>query len=192
MTGEPLICFGYGSLVNTTTHDFSVLGTINVTGWRRVWAHRSASPKLNATSLSITPQSGSQIMGIILQVPHHLRDDLAQRERGYAFEPLEAHQNSDAQTHPGLGTYVSQKPLMGSKAYPILQSYLDVVLSGYWEIAGEAGVRDFLHSTSGWDTPILRDRNTPRYPRARPLSPDLQRKFDGLVEEMGAGFIEDS
>ncbi len=189
MSEGSLTCFGYGSLVNTSTHDYAVLGTIVLHGWRRVWSHRSQSPNLSATSLSMEPAEGCSVLGVVLEVPPELRADLARRERGYDLTQLAATGRTRSTPDAALATYITSKPALGSDAFPILQSYLDVVLSGYFDLIGPDGIKEFLDTTSGWSAPILMDRATPRYPRARSLTPELQDKIDTALREKGATFI---
>jgi hypothetical protein len=54
--------------------------------------------------------------------------------------------------------------------HAILLSYLDVVVQGFLKEFGESGVTRFFDTTDGWNTPVLNDRNDPRYPRAQVLS----------------------
>jgi hypothetical protein len=54
--------------------------------------------------------------------------------------------------------------------YPILLSYLDVVVQGYLHHYGEAGVDRFFETTMGWESPVLNDRARPRYPRHQVLN----------------------
>ncbi|MEM9427313.1 MAG: gamma-glutamylcyclotransferase, partial [Pseudomonadota bacterium] len=54
--------------------------------------------------------------------------------------------------------------------HPILLSYIDVVVQGYFRIGGEVAVEAFFHTTDGWDAPVLDDRAAPRYPRHQSLS----------------------
>jgi hypothetical protein len=62
---------------------------------------------------------------------------------------------------------------------PILLSYLDCVIQGYYKHFGKQGVKSFFKSTENWDYPILDDRDAPQYPRATILN-----KFElNLVDE---------
>ena len=70
-----------------------------------------------------------------------------------------------------------------SSRYPILMSYLDVVVQGYLREFGECGALNFFATTKGWDSPILNDRESPRYPRYQQLS----RRETAFVDDQLAG-----
>ncbi|MDF1607409.1 gamma-glutamylcyclotransferase [Hoeflea sp. YIM 152468] len=54
---------------------------------------------------------------------------------------------------------------------PILRSYLDAVMQGFYREFGPEGVHRFVTETHAFDTPIHEDRHAPLYPRAVKLSP---------------------
>ena len=51
------------------------------------------------------------------------------------------------------------------REFPILLSYVEVVLAGYFSTFGTEGLQRFYDSTLGWDSYILDDRKSPIYPR---------------------------
>ncbi len=71
---------------------------------------------------------------------------------------------------------------------PLLQSYLDVVMSGFHTMSGEEGVRDFIASTIGFERTIIADRRAPRYPRAVIVDEGLANWFDDLLRQAGVQF----
>jgi len=70
-----------------------------------------------------------------------------------------------------------------------LLSYLDVVVQGYEQVFGEAGVAAFFASTDGWDAPILNDRDAPQYPRHQPLATVQRDLVDHHVDAIGAKLV---
>lgn len=70
----------------------------------------------------------------------------------------------------------------------LLQSYLDVVMSGFLRVHGEAGLPAFLQSTVGFQRRIVPDRHTPIYPRFVNLDPQLALEFDAMLAEAGVIF----
>ncbi len=161
--------FGYGSLVNRMTHDFDGAATAMLDGWRRVWRHTT---ERQVAYLTITPAPGSHIDGLIAPVPAQDWAALDHRERAYARLPATHQIRHALPTAPQIAVYAipdgqHQPP---SPDHMLLLSYIDVVVQGYLREFGEAGVDRFFATTDGWDSPILDDRDTPRYPRHCVLS----------------------
>lgn len=160
--------FGYGSLVNHSTHHYTDAHPACLHGWQRTWCHIPLRP---IAFLSVQPCEGSKIDGIIAHVPND--DWTALDTREFAYNRIAVNQ---ALHHPKAETIdtavysVPQPAAAPSDApYPILLSYLDVVVQGYLRQFGEAGVAAFFATTTGWDAPVLNDRAAPQYPRHRLL-----------------------
>jgi hypothetical protein len=73
--------------------------------------------------------------------------------------------------------------------YPVLLSYLDVVVQGYVRAFGLAGVQHFFDTTDGWEAPILNDRTEPRYPRHQQLKPEERELVDMHLARIEARLI---
>ena len=169
--------FGYGSLVNRATHGYGEAHPAHVRGWRRVWRHTARRP---VAFLSVRPDPQGAIDGLIASVPGADWAALDLREAGYDRMPL-----VDSVIHRleraaeialySIPDHAHQPP---SLRYPILLSYIDVVVQGYLREFGEAGVAGFFDSTEGWDAPILDDRAAPQYPRHQRLSADERALVD--------------
>jgi hypothetical protein len=177
--------FGYGSLVNTATHSYGGARTARLRGWRRAWVHTDLS---DVAILSAVPCDASEIDGLIAEVPG--ADWAALDAREFAYERLAA---ADRVTHdldgaPDVSVYAvpAAHHRKAAQKHPILLSYLDVVLQGYLQQFGEAGVQGFIATTDGWDAPILDDRAAPRYPRHQPIAAAERALFDKLVDRTGA------
>ncbi|UWQ82872.1 gamma-glutamylcyclotransferase family protein [Leisingera caerulea] len=177
--------FGYGSLVNTATHGYGGTQPARLRGWRRAWVHTDLR---EVAFLSAVPCAASTIGGLIAEVPG--ADWAALDEREFAYERLPA---SDRVQHglegaPEISVYAvaADKQNGVTEQHPILLSYLDVVLQGYLQVFGEAGVQDFIATTDGWDAPLLDDRAAPRYPRHQRLSRAERALFDDLIDSTGA------
>ena len=164
--------FGYGSLVNRSTHDFSQAQTASATGWRRAWRSTRLRP---VSFLTAVPDSSCEIDGLIAHVSNDDWAALDEREHAYARVDA-AHQV----TH-GLGNSASSIAIYAIESghhfdpsfdHPILLSYLDVVIQGYLKEFGEAGAMRFFETTSGWEAPLLNDRAKPLYPRHKTLTAD--------------------
>jgi len=159
--------FGYGSLVNSATHDYRDLKPIRASGWARAWRHTALR---DVAFLSAVLDPKSEIDGLTAQVEPHDWPALDQREFAYERVALEGHSDTVIYTIP----QGEQKE--ASIKHPILLSYLDVVVQGYLDVFGEEGAAQFFATTHGWEAPILNDRAAPRYPRHQTLTP-MQTQF---------------
>ncbi|MCV3271452.1 gamma-glutamylcyclotransferase family protein [Roseobacter sinensis] len=169
--------FGYGSLVNTRSHAYPDPHPARLRGWRRAWV---TTPRSGAVLLTGVPAPGHCIEGLIAAVPGADWTALDARENGYAR--VSAHGDID-HAHPAtplIDVYaVERHHLRPRSDQMILLSYLDVVVQGFHDVFGEAGVQSFFDTTDGWDTPILNDRDNPIYPRHQQLT----RKQTVLVDD---------
>ncbi|MEO9820578.1 MAG: gamma-glutamylcyclotransferase family protein [Paracoccaceae bacterium] len=154
--------FGYGSLVNRSTHIYPDAQRARLEGWRRIWIK---TPGRDVVFLSVQPDATCAIDGLTARVPDADWDALDTRETGYIrqiapqFETETWVYSVPENTHTNDGPHV------------ILRSYLDVVAQGFLIEFGESGVADFFASTDNWHIPILDDRAAPRYSRHQSLSP---------------------
>ena len=155
--------FGYGSLVNTATHSYGNPRPARVFGWRRQWVQSNAR---NVAFLSVTRDPLSKIDGLVADIGDLGWDALDEREAAYDRLALDQAGLEGVQMYRASPEHMAP---LGS-GQPILLSYLDCVVQGFLQHFGEDGVRDFFRSTSGWDTPVLNDREAPIYPRAQVLS----------------------
>lgn len=174
--------FGYGSLVNRATHDYPDAQGAVLAGWRRVWVHTAARP---VAYLSVRPVPGAAILGLVAQVPGGDWAALDLREAAYGRHPVSvtvAGASIPAQVY-AVPRGRAQAPVA---AHPILLSYLDAVVQGFWREFGAGGVADFFATTEGWDAPLLDDRATPRYPRAQPLTAAERAMVDAALAAEGA------
>lgn len=144
--------FGYGSLVNLRTHTHRNPRPAEATGWRRVWRNLAGQ---DYATLSVTRAPDTTIQGMIADVADADWDALDAREASYVRQTLPC----------GTAIYeVQNKIVLPPEPHPILRSYLDVVVQGYLDHFGEAGVQHFFASTDNWG-PVLDDRLAPIYPR---------------------------
>jgi len=180
--------FGYGSLVNVATHDYHNPQPARLSGWRRAWVHTGLS---EAAFLTAVPCGDSEIDGLIAAVPGADWDALDLREHAYDRLPADGAVTHAVQPNPAISVYaVPQSAQMkGSMRHPILLSYLDVVVQGYSQVFGTAGVAEFFASTDGWEAPILNDRATPIYPRHQQLEVLQRDLVDHHLDVVGAKVV---
>lgn len=176
--------FGYGSLVNTKTHNYARTYKAQIQGWTRIWRHTSNRAQ---AFLSVDPLEGSTLEGLIAHVPDNDWTALDIREQGYARQPLDDHRIShDHDAALDIQMYQVTQDIQDTQRHPILLSYLDVVVQGYLQVFGPDGVTRFFETTKGWDTPILNDRDNPKYPRHQSLSAAETDLVDSHLADLAA------
>ncbi len=181
--------FGYGSLVNTRTHDYRQARPARLRGWRRAWVHTDLRP---VAFLSAVPCEHSAIDGLIAEVPGADWAALDEREFAYDRLPAQGAVDHDLPTQTDIAVYAvpAHNQQAASHRHPILLSYLDVVVQGYHQVFGREGVADFVTTTDGWDAPILNDRTAPQYPRHQALSPQETALVDRILSDVNATVVE--
>ena len=169
--------FGYGSLVNTKTHDYADPRPATLRGWRRVWQHT----RLREVSyLSVTPCLETAIDGLVARVPGADWAALDLRERAYLRTDVT---QALATPHPTAIYHVDPVHHSDTEG-PILLSYLDTVVQGFLHHFGEDGVARFFDTTTGWHMAVHDDRAAPIYPRATILSPRERALVDLHLERV--------
>jgi len=174
--------FGYGSLVNLSTHENEDIAPATLSGWRRRWSHRVQRNGFKVSSLSVIRSPGSEIAGVTAQVPNGDWDALDRREHGYERLIIPPQELSPSAHNISVYKSLPENDHLGNEEFPILQSYLDCVLQGFLHVHGPSSAEAFVASTDGWETPILQDRTAPRYPRAITLSSDETTQIDHLLK----------
>ncbi|NDW45116.1 gamma-glutamylcyclotransferase family protein [Ruegeria sp. PrR005] len=177
--------FGYGSLVNLTTHDFPDPRPARLKGWRRVWRHTDLR---QVAFLTATPDPDCEIEGMIAHVPNDDWAALDAREWAYDRVPVTGAVSHDLTRPVDIAVYAvaTEKQSLPSTRHPILLSYIDVVVQGYLRHFGEAGVERFFATTDGWEAPIINDRAAPRYPRHQVLKPSETALVDSHLAAVSA------
>ncbi|KNG94987.1 gamma-glutamylcyclotransferase family protein [Pseudaestuariivita atlantica] len=175
--------FGFGSLVNTRTHDYPVTGDAEAAGWERVWVQ---TPDRSVTFLSARPAPGVAIGGLVCAVPGGDWRALDERESGY----VRAEVAGDLGLIGPVAIYTTPGLAPAQDATrPILLSYLDVVIQGFADRGGVDSALRFFDTTTGWDVPVLDDRAAPRYPRHQAHTPDTQALVDAQLDRLGVARI---
>lgn len=195
MEGAQVHYFGYGSLVNRLTRPpDEVCVNARLTGFRRVWNHRIAAEPASGThgctSLSIDPDDGSAIDGVIVRIDAGALPELDAREAGYerlslprsrftlaADSPFELEDDAIVYAYRSMSAHRT----LADALHPVLCSYVDTVMAGYLERLGDVGLDDFVRSTRGWERPRRDDRQAPAYPRAVPMTASQLARFDAIL-----------
>ncbi|NRG18603.1 gamma-glutamylcyclotransferase [Rhizobiales bacterium] len=191
--------FGYGSLVNRQTlspESKAVPGELR--GWVREWRVKGkvAGIGTGACALTVRREPEVSIRGVMVSEPASGLAALTKREirydriDGIASEFHAERQEDDVPQDAFLYQAKSGHYDWGDADHPILQSYVDCVLAGFFDHWGEKGIDHFLATTDGWHVPILADRADPRYPRAVSLERELALLIDEKLSQVGVDYIQ--
>lgn len=212
VTTEPhrtIACFGYGSLVNRATRPAGEWScSARLSGWQRVWSHRVARfgdldgcsslnirrhatrrTAWNRSDSGAAPGNGDHagIDGVVALVEAADLPALDAREAGYdrLMLPVSDFVLAEPIDASAIAVYVSQRTHdhPANDCFPLLQTYIDCVMAGFEDRFGEAGLLHFLATTDGWQSPVVNDRQAPRYARAVELPAERLRWFDSLLQE---------
>lgn len=177
--------FGYGSLVNRATHNYSNCHKALVSGWRREWVSTAGRP---FAYLSASRDAAGVIAGLAAEVPGGDWAELDLREAAYSRIPLSEDEVQTISNVTPISIYSVSDPSFAQ--HPILLSYLDVVLQGYLTEFGQSGVENFMATTSNWDIPVLNDRAAPLYPRHQVLDASQTRLVDAMLTRIEARVVK--
>ena len=190
--GDVIAYFGYGSLVNPHTHRTHIIHCerAKVFGFGRQWQQRSEPARYPVSFLTAShaKERDKALAGLLVFDYKENLPDIDVRESGYdrvslTREQIQLLRNDVELPHADYFIYVARSPAALGPHHHILQSYLDAVLQGYLHQYGVAGAEEFMKITARFDTPIMRDRDTPLYARAVKLSPEEQ----GIIDRLTAG-----
>lgn len=188
--------FGYGSLVNAATLPAgarSIPGRLS--GYRRAWRIAGTTPFGPACGLTVEPCEDTVLNGALVVLPKSELPSLDEREWRYDRHPLDLADfapETDDDPIPDETIIYQVKPIhrrWGDAEHPLVQSYIDCVLRGYFERWGVLGVRHFVETTAGWHIPIRRDRAEPRYRRAVRITAEEEALFDRILQDAGAVWL---
>ena len=171
---------GYGSLMNTASRRRTAPGAgpgvpVRVRGYERRWIARGSDIGFSATYLGVVPAPGGRLNAILYRVADDaevLATDA--RERGYCRRSLQPDQVEwlvEAPRPEGEVWIYEIRPERRqppSRRWPIVQSYVDIFLSGCLDLEARFGLVGFaaecLRSTRGWSRHWVNDRVHPRRP----------------------------
>lgn len=199
--GALVAYFGYGSLVNRATLRTEIVAArpARATGWRREWQARpggAADPvdQADISLLTARRDPAMAIDGLLIfdKLENLPRVDLREKDYQRHEIPTGDLSLSGGGVPEGCPIYIyeADPPAEGLVDPPILQSYLDAVLQGFYREHGLDGLKEFIALTGRFDTPVLKDRDWPIYPRAVTLTDDESVLYDGLLAKRGVTYIE--
>ncbi|MBO6726461.1 MAG: gamma-glutamylcyclotransferase [Rhizobiaceae bacterium] len=193
-TGDHVAYFGYGSLVNRATLRTQIVSAVpaRLLGWRRRWRPRPDMPGFPAALLTVEAAEGEGCDGLLVfDRPENLAavDEREARYRRVDIDRAAIETKAALPDNFKAYVYVAQEELPPHpEPAAILQSYLDAVMQGFLIEHGEKGLCRFMRETASFETPVLRDRAKPRYPRSVTLAEEEREMFDRLLAEIGARF----
>jgi hypothetical protein len=188
--------FGYGSLIERESRCRTVPSAVHaspvvVEDLARRWDARSTRLGAGITYLGAGFAAGKECNGVLFKVDAAIQAT-DKRERSYSRERLDAAQirmldGSDRPPDGDIWVYIYPKGKAPDAAYPIMQSYVDICLSGCLEVEeefGGAGAADFaacfIRATADWSSHWVNDRAHPR--RTQSYVPKLHI-IDALLHE---------
>lgn len=173
---------GYGSLIQqasrtSTAPQASPAVPIDVRGFRRGFFATGQQPGFNTVYLGIVPDAESHFNGVLFNVPAEDVQALDRREGIYCRVAVPP--SAVTMLQPGMAApdgvmwvYVNQARSIGlpSDTTPIIQSYVDIFLSGCLDIAEQTSLpgfaEDCVTTTTDWSPYWVNDRIFPRMPQA--------------------------
>jgi len=181
--------FGYGSLINAEsrakTGKSGQAIPVRVKAVERQWNLIVPGMRLSAVGAVSNPDSTCN--GVIVSVDAKDLPKFDKREIGYSRIKIPKHEvtillRGKRVPQGNLWVYVVDKPRRPSIKNPLIQSYIDVILTGCLNI-NEQFAREFVTTTTGWNNPWINDRQKPRYLRAMEKVP-FAKKIDRLLKEL--------
>lgn len=196
----PQYIVGYGSLISETSKRKTVPKAgdnlpVNLKGYKRGWFLKGIPTGFSATFLGVKADKNAQINAVVFHLPDPEEIKAFDiREAGYCrllveeenLEPLINKKLTKAQ----YWIYVPQEKQMAlaSEQFPIVQSYVDLFVSGCLELEKNYNLNDFakncIATTSDWSTHWENDRLYPRRPWAyEPKALDIDKLLAAEVKE---------
>jgi len=170
---------GYGSLINKdsrfTTSLTGKCKPIKLKHYKRSWNARINKFNRKYTAVSVEKSFNNTINAVMVAINSNDLDLFDKREKNYKRILVDNADVTDYETNKPVNRkyriwiYVidSKFKKLSSYKYPILQSYIDIILSGCCRISPRF-VEDFINSTENWSGHNklynwVNDRKTPIY-----------------------------
>ncbi len=205
---RPQHIVGYGSLMETASKRRTAPNTganlpVRVAGYERQWNTRGTLVGFSTTYLGVLPRDGGEMVAALYRVfdANDIRatDD---REAFYCREPVGPDQvrmldGSRAPTTGQIWIYVNKPDAVfpPDERFPIVQSYVDIFLTGCFELQAKVVVEDLdfaarcIDTTRGWSSHWVNDRLYPRrpfiyQPNASKIDALLHRKLPEYFDQI--------
>lgn len=187
---------GYGSLLNRSSLNRTLpqvekIEPIYLNQYCRYWhANENITPTFSSTFLGVSKSEHSRINCIIFEIEESFLPVIDKREFLYHREQVNLNDieftsnQFEINTDDNIWIYITDKPSLASKEFPIIQSYVDVCLSGAMQLEEEFNLEnfaiDFIKTTKQWSPSWVNDRIFPRAPHIH--QPDAYR-IDIMLSE---------
>ena len=145
---------GYGSLISSEarlrTGEAQGAHAMRLNGYQRYWQGYPPQPR---AVLGVRPETGVSCNGILFQVSDTSLESFDARERGYLrvlvpWKRIELLSNGISTDCDGAWLYVPSDIQLPCEQHPIVQSYVDVAVSGCLEFNRDFA-REFVETTEG-------------------------------------------
>ena len=187
---------GYGSLLNRASLNRTLpqvenIEPIYLNKYSRYWhANENITPTFSSSFLGVSKSENSRINCIIFEIEESLLSLIDKREFLYHREQVNLNaieftsNRFKIKADDNIWIYITDKPSKASKDFPIIQSYVDVCLSGAMQLEEEFHLEnfaiDFIKTTKQWSQSWVNDRIFPRAPHLH--QPDAYR-IDVMLNE---------
>lgn len=172
---------GYGSLMQYDSRKRTSPGAgpahpVEISGYRRGWFARGKAVGFGATYLGVLPDRESRLNAVIYRVDPADLAATDRREASYCrssvaapdIKPLEGGYLPPQDAQAWIYVSRPQSVATPDPRNPIVQSYVDIFVSGCLEQEQRLGLADFsrecLATTAGWSEHWVNDRIYPRRP----------------------------
>jgi hypothetical protein len=201
--GRPQYIIGYGSLMQDESRQRTAphagpAHPVEVSGYRRAWIARGDPVGFSTTFLGVTKEATSRLNAVVYQVEAGDLRATDQREASYCRMAVPVSSLASLEKVPfemAAGQAWIYTNLPGSIAppsadYPIVQSYVDIFVSGCLEQEQQFGLEGFarecLATTHDWSPHWVNDR---LYPRRPFIYQPKARQIDQLLSQQVPAFF---
>ena len=196
---------GYGSLIQTQSKQKTDSSSgpnrpVRVYGYHRGWFAKGTEVGYSTTYLAVSPQAGDHFNGTLFQLNQaDSINNYDAREKYYcrvAVDPNSIHPlTQEKPPKAQFWIYVIKPNLIAppSEKFPLVQSYVDIFLSGCLEIENKFKLKGFaaecVKTTSNWSVYWINDRLYPRRPfvcepKAGQIDELLKRQIPRLFKQI--------
>jgi hypothetical protein len=172
---------GYGSLMQDesrkrTSPQAGPAHPVEVVGYRRGWFAKGASVGFSTTFLGVLPDPNARLNAVIYRVQTSELTATDQRESFYcrisvSLSSIKALETTEPESRSGQAWIYVNRPesiATPSPGFPIVQSYVDIFVSGCLEQEERFELKGFaqqcLATTADWSVHWVNDRLYPRRP----------------------------
>ena len=179
------ILFAYGSLTNSLSRIKVIKNKTyfygNLFSYKRIWSINVEQK--NFTGLGIIYDKNYYCNGIYIPISEKDIKELDVREikeSGNKYERLLLDNKFCDQRFKKnkIYTYVSKNVENPSHDFPLIQSYIDVVIQGFMEYNIEYAI-EFCRTTFNWSKYYINDRNAPIYHKTKNI-----KKYYNIIEKI--------